>query len=103
MKTTLNFIRTGLLCAVVLGLQWLAVPVVKAAVVISTPPQNTTVLLGDRVDFTVLASGAGSLTYQWKKTGVVIAGANSSVFTLNPVAFNNAGDYTVGLLRKNGQ
>ena len=38
-----------------------------AAVAISTQPQGATVILGDRVTFSVVASGTGTLTYQWRK------------------------------------
>lgn len=36
-------------------------------------PQNTTVTAGQTASFTVLASGTGPLTYQWRRNGVNVA------------------------------
>ncbi len=66
-----------------------------AAVAISTHPQDTTVILGDRATFSVIASGTGALSYQWKKNGLAISGATSPSLTINPVAFMDASNYTV--------
>jgi len=68
-----------------------------AAVAISTQPQGTTIILGDRVTFSVVASGTETLTYQWRKNGLAISGATSSSFTINPVAFTDAANYTVDI------
>jgi hypothetical protein len=50
---------------------------------------------GESVSFSVLATGASPLVYQWKKDGLVIAGAMASSLTLNSIASSNAGTYTV--------
>jgi hypothetical protein len=36
-----------------------------------------------------------SLTYQWRRNGVVVAGATNSTFQINAVSVANSGDYTV--------
>src|SRR5262249_25545164 len=43
------------------------------------------------------AQGQQPISYQWRRNGSLIAGATSSVFTLNNVQFADHGDYTVVL------
>ncbi len=50
---------------------------------------------GSRTTFSVVAKGTGPFTYQWKKDGVVLAGANGSSLVLEPVNAADAGMYTV--------
>ena len=45
--------------------------------------------------FAVGASGNGALGYQWQFNGANLSGKTSSTLTLNSVATNNAGNYTV--------
>lgn len=47
---------------------------------------------GDSVNFSVQATGMGA-TYQWQLNGVDIAGADSSVYELNPASAADAGSY----------
>jgi hypothetical protein len=47
-------------------------------------PQNTTVAVGRRAKFTVAASGAPPLRYQWAKNGVNIAGAKRASYLTPP-------------------
>lgn len=49
---------------------------------IASQPQNTSVPVGQSATFTVIASGSGSLTYQWSRNGSMISGATSSTYTL---------------------
>jgi hypothetical protein len=53
----------------------------NASLVIVTQPQNTSVLEGRLASFSVEATGAGPLAYQWRKRGVAIPGATSSSYT----------------------
>jgi uncharacterized repeat protein (TIGR02543 family) len=72
---------------------------------ISTQPVSTTKYAGQAIDFTVVAtaSDSGSLSYQWKKNGTDISGAQSSTLSINPVSSSYAGDYTVVVTNsKNG-
>jgi endonuclease/exonuclease/phosphatase family metal-dependent hydrolase len=59
------------------------------------PPQSQTVTEGSNVTFTVTASGAPPLSYQWQFNGTNQDGATTSILTLPGVTTNQAGDYTV--------
>ena len=48
---------------------------------ISAQPVNQTVTAGQTASFVVVATGTAPLTYQWQKSGVNIAGANSASYT----------------------
>lgn len=64
---------------------------------IVTAPQDRTVTQGESVSFSVEANGTTPLSYQWKFNGTPLAGATSSVLTLNNVQSGYAGNYTVVL------
>ena len=68
---------------------------INPATSVNTQPQNQTVCVGAAATFTVAASGAGTVTYQWRKGGVAINGATAASFTINPVAAGDAGSYDV--------
>ena len=63
--------------------------------VITTQPLSQTVLRGNPVSFTVVATSTATLSYQWKKNGVIIPGATSATYTIPIVQASNAGHYTV--------
>ncbi len=63
--------------------------------VITTQPANQTACVGGSVTFSVVATGIGTLTYQWRKDGLPIPGANASSLTITPVAAADAGSYDV--------
>ncbi len=65
------------------------------APVISGGPNNVTVVAGDSFYFYPSVSGPGAITYQWKKDGVAIAGANSAYFNKYNTMAADAGDYTL--------
>ncbi|MFN7916539.1 MAG: G8 domain-containing protein [Vicinamibacterales bacterium] len=48
---------------------------------ITTQPASATVTLGAKATFSVVASGTGTLTYQWQKNGVNITGATTASYT----------------------
>ncbi|HLP01140.1 MAG TPA: immunoglobulin domain-containing protein, partial [Opitutaceae bacterium] len=62
---------------------------------ITTQPASVTVLAGQSATFTVTASGTAPLSYQWLRDGATISGATSASYTINAVAANDAGAYTV--------
>ncbi len=67
---------------------------VNAATSITTHPLSQSVCPGANVSFTVVASGS-TLTYQWKKNGANISGANSATLNLTAVTAGDAASYTV--------
>lgn len=70
---------------------------------ITTHPTNVSVPLGQQASFTVTASGATPLTYQWKKGGINIAGApNSPTYIINSVQAADAGQYSVDVSNSYG-
>ena len=66
-----------------------------SAPAITNQPVSATVTAGQSASFSVNASGATPMTFQWKKSGVNIAGATSSTYTIPAVTAANAGSYTV--------
>jgi glucose/arabinose dehydrogenase len=58
---------------------------------ITQQPQSRTVAVGQSVTFTVAASGAAPLSFQWQRNGANIAGATSSSFTIASVAASDNG------------
>ena len=62
---------------------------------ITAQPVGASLYLGDAITVAVTATGSGPLSYQWKKDGVDVAGANGMSLVLNPVLAAHAGSYTV--------
>lgn len=63
---------------------------------ITAPPTNLTVNVGDAANFSVTASGATTLGYQWYKNFTNrLAGATASTYSLANVQLTNAGNFTV--------
>ncbi len=65
------------------------------------PPASQTATAGTNTTFTVVASGAAPLSYQWRfnnaniSNGGQFAGATTTALTITTVAPGNAGSYTV--------
>ena len=62
---------------------------------ITSQPQSATVPVGSNVTFTVSANGTAPLSFQWQKDGFPLPGETGASFTLNNIASNQSGDYTV--------
>ncbi len=62
---------------------------------INTQPQNQTVQEATDVTFRVVATGPGTLGYQWQLNGQNIPGATQSTLVLNRVTVSSAGQYRV--------
>ena len=69
---------------------------VYPAPTITQQPAGATVPVGDAFTVTVVATGQ-QLSYQWSKHGVQISGAMQSTYTINHVAFADAGSYQVAV------
>ncbi len=64
---------------------------VTVAPSISTQPANQAVVVGQTATFSVIASGAAPLSYQWQKNGASIGGATSSSYTTPPAVSGDSG------------
>ncbi|MCL5097503.1 MAG: C10 family peptidase, partial [Candidatus Omnitrophica bacterium] len=62
---------------------------------IMTQPQSQSVFVGATVTLHVTASGTGPVSYQWRRDGADIPGADSDSFTLAEVKESDSGKYTV--------
>ena len=62
---------------------------------ITTQPANVTVNITSNATFSVTATGASPLSYQWRKNGVDLSGATSASLMFSNVQTNQAGNYTV--------
>jgi subtilisin-like proprotein convertase family protein len=75
---------------------------------ISTQPQNRTNLVGTTATFSVAASGALPLSYQWRKNGTTlsdagnISGASTPALSLSNVQSASAGSYSVVITNSGG-
>jgi glucose/arabinose dehydrogenase len=70
---------------------------------ITTQPQSQTVAAGGSATFSVVATGAPPLSYQWQRNGTNITGATSSSYTLSPVqASDNGAQFRVVVTNPNG-
>ncbi len=57
-------------------------------------PTNQSVCQGSQAMFTVVASGANPISYQWRKNGVNIMGATSPTLTINNAQPSDVAPYT---------
>jgi trimeric autotransporter adhesin len=69
-------------------------PLTCTAPAITTQPAAQTVCADANASFSVVATG-NTLSYQWRKGGVAIPGANSATFTISGVSATDAGNYDV--------
>jgi hypothetical protein len=69
---------------------------VTAAPTITTQPANASVNAGQTATFSVVATGSGTLAYQWRKNGTDITGATSSSYTTPAtITADNGAQFTV--------
>jgi len=81
----------------------LTVTSAAGAPLITTQPANQTVTAGHPATFSVVASGTAPLSYQWKRNGGNIAGANAASYTTPPTLVSNSGDtFQVGVTNSVG-
>ena len=75
-----------------------------AAPAITTQPQSQTLTTGSSATFNVVASGTGTLAYQWNKNGAAIAGATSASYVTPAATLADSGaSFTVVVRNSGGQ
>lgn len=67
----------------------------NAAPTIQTQPESKNAKVGDSVSLSVVATGTGSLAYQWRRNGVPISGATSASFQIASAKLWDADYYDV--------
>ena len=70
--------------------------------VITGQPQSQSVGLGGSASFSVSATGAAPLLYQWYVNGGAIAGATSATYAVSNAQSSNAGAYVVSVSNQGG-
>jgi len=73
-----------------------------ASPVVLVSPVGATVVQGDSAAFSVMASGAPTLAYQWRLDGTNLPGATSASFSIAAVQAANAGTYDVVVTNTSG-
>ncbi len=68
----------------------------------TSQPASRTVQQGSSVTFEVIATGPGTLSYQWSKNGTPISGQTQPFYTISSVVTADAGDYTVQVSNAHG-
>jgi hypothetical protein len=63
--------------------------------VITSQPQDITVAAGNSASFSVAASGSSPISYQWRKNGANIAGANAASYSVLAQAGDNGATFSV--------
>ncbi|HEY8716940.1 MAG TPA: immunoglobulin domain-containing protein, partial [Candidatus Acidoferrum sp.] len=67
---------------------------VTQAPAITTQPASQTITAGQPVAFSVAASGTGPLTYQWKRNGAAISGANQASYSTSTSTSDNGAQFS---------
>jgi hypothetical protein len=66
-----------------------------SAPLIALSPASQLAQLGTAVQFSVVAYGPGTLSYQWQLNGTKITKATSAIYKISSAQAKNAGDYTI--------
>jgi sugar lactone lactonase YvrE len=66
-----------------------------AQIALVAQPVNTGALPGGAASFSVSATGTAPISYQWRRNGVAIAGANGPVYGIGAVQASAVGSYDV--------
>lgn len=73
------------------------------APVVTGHPQPATVNIGQPVSFSVTATGAAPLTYQWYRDGTSLAGKTQATMNIASVAIGDAGNYYASVMNADGE
>ncbi len=71
------------------------------ALAITAQPDNQSVKVGTTANFSVVATGSGTLTYQWKKNGAAVSGATAASYT-TPATTNSDNGSTFSVVVTDG-
>ena len=66
-----------------------------SAPIITNQPKNVSVTQGNNAVFSVTATGTAPMSYQWRKNGANISGANAANYSISNTTSANAGTYSV--------
>lgn len=66
-----------------------------AQINIVTQPQAVTVQAGQQATFSVVATGAGAVSYQWRRSGYALPGATAASYTIAAVSQGHIDNYDV--------
>jgi hypothetical protein len=72
-----------------------AVVALNVPVSITSHPASFTTVKGASLSLSVAVAGTAPFSYQWRKSGVELAGQTASSLTFNPVQLSDAGAYDV--------
>jgi endonuclease/exonuclease/phosphatase family metal-dependent hydrolase len=75
---------------------------ISSDLAINSQPQNLSVAIGENASFSVSASGAAPLHYQWRFNSSAISSATNSSFTRTNTQLADAGNYTVVITNATG-
>lgn len=74
----------------------LSITVNAPVITITTQPTSKSILVGQTASFSVVATGTGTLGYEWRKDDVPVVGGNTSTYTTpSAVIGDNGAQYTV--------
>jgi len=94
-------LRTTILAVVTLALSVTQAKAILGGpgIVIVVPPLPQVALVGWDITFSVVATGPGTLTYQWRHGNTPIPGATNDTLALYDVQIRDAGAYVVRVFR----
>lgn len=75
---------------------------VSETIAIAEQPASQTIAPGTNTTLGVQATGSGTVRYQWRRNGLVVAGATNATLPITAASAANAGDYEVILTDANG-
>jgi len=73
-----------------------------SAPVITVQPTSVSVTAASSVSFSVVAYGAATLSYQWRKDGTAISGATAATYAIASAGTSDAGNYDVVITNSKG-
>ncbi len=93
---------TGLALVEVYDVTGATISTTATAPTITAQPTAVSVAAGARATLSVTATGSNPLTYQWSRSGVTLAGATNSTYSIATTTAADAGTYTVTVTNSAG-